>query len=76
MSQRSYLDKGVLQELFDQKDPNAKKEDFQCPVCGSGSYLMLREHNGIFGPGGASFAVGYECNGCSIRFGDPRKFKV
>ena len=48
--------------------------NFVCRSCESGKYKELRESNGVIGPGFHSRITGYECCGCSVRFGDPDKF--
>lgn len=52
--------------------------NFRCRAngCASTSYHALYEHNGVAGPGSYSRITGYQCDGCSVQFGDPKKFNL
>jgi hypothetical protein len=52
----------------------AEKKEFLCPICGSEKYKEKTISNGVFGPGGRTWVVYYECAGCSVRFGNPIAF--
>jgi hypothetical protein len=47
---------------------------FLCPVCGSTKYTPHHKDDGVVGPGGKHWVSHHECDGCSIHFGDPKKF--
>ena len=61
-------DKGVSEQ--------EKPVTFECPMpgCGNTEYIEFTRSNGIHGPNGVSVVTGYECSGCSVRFGDLGKF--
>lgn len=46
-----------------------------CPVCGATKYEPIYKNNGIRGPGYRAWVVGYVCDGCTVQFGDPDKFR-
>jgi hypothetical protein len=52
--------------------------DFCCPICQSDKYspIYVRHSNDIIGPGHRSYSsiTGYQCDQCSVRFGDPNSF--
>lgn len=49
----------------------SKDKPFVCPICGSTKYTTRQKQMG-----GSNFYTlkGYECDSCSVRFGDPKKF--
>lgn len=51
-------------------------QPFECPMptCGSTEFKPIPASNGVKGPDGRSWIDGYECKGCSVRFGDLAKF--
>lgn len=49
---------------------------FECRLCGSGEFITHTANNGVKGPGGRSWTVGYECSGCSVTFSDLAKFSA
>lgn len=61
-------------------DPGIIVKNFVCRVCGSKRYKALHKMHesvpGLIGPGNriSYSVVGYECEGCSASFADPRKF--
>ncbi|TSC84347.1 MAG: hypothetical protein G01um101413_642 [Parcubacteria group bacterium Gr01-1014_13] len=65
-----------LMDPHQRGDEEEKPVPFECPMpwCGNSEYIKLTQSNGVRGPNGGSTIIGYECCGCSVRFGDPAKF--
>jgi len=66
----------AAEELGDVKGLEEGKvvENFECCRCGSKKYKAIIKHNHKCGPGFSSWVAHYECEGCSVFFGDPEKF--
>ena len=50
-------------------------ESCECPVYHSReTFSVGKENNHIHGPGYREWIIWYQCDGCSTRFGNPKKF--
>jgi hypothetical protein len=67
---------GKLVEKEKAPGPSDATAGSACPVCGFvGEPNPRRESNGIMGPGGASWIIGYECPNCTVQFRDVKFFR-
>lgn len=48
--------------------------EFCCPLCGSKEFEERTGGASGFGQAFSTPVIGYACRGCSIHFGDPKKF--
>jgi len=67
------------------KEKDESNADWECRSCGGGSYhpIMQKVIDSVGGGGQAGPWLSshketacYECNGCSARFGDPKKYQA
>ena len=51
-------------------------DGFECQICrrDTTTFTVVKENNGVNGPGHREWVTHYQSDGCSTMFGDPAKF--